>query len=73
MIPLWQVTTAHGITTLDRDGVNWHDAPLPRRWHRCRAQTIGVLDDGVRIDRCACGATGIDDGWIGRNESRRRR
>lgn len=53
-----------------RDGLPWHDAPLPRRLHRCRPQTHAVIDQhgarcnrhGLdqcalqRVDRCACGA-----------------
>lgn len=58
----------------DLDGVSWREAPIPRRWHRCWAQTRGVIG-GDFIMRCACGA--IRRGqwverplWIGRNVRR---
>lgn len=60
------------------DGVAWHDAPLPRRWHRCWAQTQGSVDGLTWIERCACGATRRSPGmlespgpWTGRNDRRR--
>ena len=41
------------------DGVWWYDAPLPRRWHRCRPWTVGLVDGGhlgpAVVQRCACG------------------
>jgi len=53
----------------DRDGVNWFDAPLPRRWHRCRAQSRGNL--GGHVYRCACGAISPDGKyWLERNSRR---
>lgn len=55
--------------TEHRDGVDWYDAPLPPRRHRCVAQTRGFMSGGF-IERCACGATGFGDGcWIERNSS----
>ena len=41
-----------------RDGVPWHDAPVPRKWHRCSAQSWGWVGSyGLRyVERCACGA-----------------
>lgn len=33
-----------------RDGIEWHQAPIPPRWHRCKAQTRGLTRgriDGV--------------------------
>jgi hypothetical protein len=36
-----------------RDGIPWYKAPVPHRWHRCSAQTVGLVD---AIERCACGA-----------------
>lgn len=54
----------------DLDGVSWHEAPLPRRWHRCRAQTRGFIFNSY-IERCACGATWLLDGrWIEKNSRR---
>lgn len=54
-------------------GVPWHEAPLPRRLHRCTPQT---RDSGLRIVRCACGAVGrmVRWGrlsWESRNSRRR--
>lgn len=57
-----------------RGGVPWFDAPLPRRLHRCDPQTRGCADDGVVVERCACGATrllGRRGPWIGKNETRK--
>jgi hypothetical protein len=48
-------------------GVAWHQAPIPRRWHRCRAQTYGQhgLD---QIERCACGGIRLNGQvWLERN------
>jgi hypothetical protein len=48
-------------------GVAWWKAPVPRRWHRCRAQTRGrrCFDE---IERCACGAIRLNGGvWLERN------
>jgi hypothetical protein len=59
---------ARGITDAEHlDGIPWYDAPIPRRWHRCKAQTRGwyKLD---YVERCACGATYIMGGWVRKNE-----
>ena len=37
------------------DGVSWREAPIPRRLHRCRAQTVG-REMFIVHERCACGA-----------------
>lgn len=37
------------------DGVAWHDAPIPRRQHRCWVQTSGWIGLS-QYCRCACGA-----------------
>lgn len=54
-----------------RNGVDWIKAPLPRRWHRCFAQSRGfVLDERhgpATIERCACGGVNLGDGWFDRN------
>lgn len=42
-------------TLMNRDGVRWDEAPLPRRWHRCRPQTTGLIGS-LWVSRCACGA-----------------
>lgn len=53
------------------NGVWWHKAPLPRRWHRCTPQTRATLN-GLRVERCACGATRLDGhAWIERNTRKR--
>jgi hypothetical protein len=51
-----------------RDGVWWHDAPIPRRWHRCTPWTRSLL-----ADRCACGAIRTPFGWTDKNSRRRKR
>jgi hypothetical protein len=60
------------------DGVWWHEAPAPRRWHRCRAQTRALMTSAVDrrplyIERCACGAIreGARGLWWERNNRRR--
>jgi hypothetical protein len=56
------------------NGVDWVDAPLPRRWHRCWAQTRGWFGLNI-VERCACGAAkpGWSNRWINKNERRRER
>lgn len=57
----------------DTNGVSWHEAPLPWRWHRCQAWTLAVVtsddDESLTfIDRCRCGAIRINNGdWFNRN------
>jgi hypothetical protein len=50
----------------------WHQAPLPRRWHRCTVWSSGPVRGRV-VQRCACG--GIrwlgESTWIERNSRRR--
>lgn len=55
-----------------KDGVPWWEAPVPRRFHRCRVQTMGKLGSEW-IYRCACGAVGGPKwpGWINRNARRK--
>jgi hypothetical protein len=54
-------------------GVPWWEAPIPRRWHRCKPQTKGW--SGRMVFRCACGASAVDDTrhWFDRNQRRRGR
>lgn len=61
-----------------KGGIPWHEAPMPRRWHRCWAQTEGSVDGAVWTARCACGATRrfpslltSSGPWIERNSRRR--
>jgi hypothetical protein len=53
------------------DGLWWHEAPIPRRWHRCRAQSA-LHVGGVLVERCACGASNRSGtGWYDRNTRKR--
>ena len=62
--PLWTLQ-GHGIHHYQ--SVPWWDAPIPRRWHRCKAQSWSLLASGF-WERCACGAARIDHRvWIDRN------
>ena len=51
-------------------GVSWSKAPLPRRWHRCRAQTRGRTNS-TPVRRCACGAIDLGLGWDRKNARRK--
>lgn len=59
-----------------KDGIPWHEAPIPRRLHRCAVQTQGWIGFTM-VQRCACGATmmrrfeGDHARWIDRNQRRR--
>ena len=61
-------------TTIEHvDGIAWWDAPLPRRFHFCKAQTIGWLGFTTKIERCACGATRRNGRvWFDKNQTRNR-
>lgn len=56
-----------------RDGTWWYDAKLPRRWHKCQPQTIGLIGGSSIVERCACGGVRYhgDTFWIERNNRRR--
>lgn len=55
------------------DGVPWHEAPKPHRFHRCHAQTKGWVNLLTLVRRCACGAIDIDGmGWTEKNSRGRR-
>jgi hypothetical protein len=58
----------------DVGGVNWYDAPVPRRWHKCKPQTKAfIAERGWYVERCACGAIRHErDGWLDRNTKRRK-
>ena len=68
------INTGHGKTLIsNRDGIAWHEAPIPSRLHRCSAQTEGWFDWFTLIQRCACGAVRYADlgrKWHGRNSRR---
>lgn len=69
----WVRTHEHGPNFIESlNGLDWYEAPLPPRWHRCKAQTRGYMTLNA-IARCACGATYIMGGWIGKNETRNMR
>jgi len=54
-----------------RDDVPWSEAPRPFVFHRCFAQTQGVID-GTMIRRCPCGGISISFGpWMERNSRRK--
>lgn len=55
------------IQLVNKDGVWWHDAPLPPEEHKCWAQTSGWTGRS-HIERCPCGAVRLDDNlWFARN------
>lgn len=64
------------MTVAHRDGVSWHLAPLPRRWHRCTPWSTATLSTGRCVQRCACGARRDPNdggGWDTKNSRRRTR
>lgn len=69
MLAYWQ--WPHGMGYLEHlGGIGWSDAPVPHRWHRCRPQTRGWMQ--CFVERCACGATRLDQShWMQRNQRRR--
>jgi len=49
------------------DGIDWHHAPAPPKWHRCWAQTRAVLHFEF-VRRCPCGGITFDGKyWLDRN------
>jgi hypothetical protein len=68
--PNW-IKDENGITE-HLDGVPWHQAKRPWRWHFCTAQTRGTTTTGhVPVDRCRCGAIRMMFGpWIDKNSRR---
>lgn len=65
-------TETDGPDVRHRGGVWWHEAPLPRRWHRCRPQTVGWVNLFTWVERCACGAIKVDNGvWHNKNQTRK--
>lgn len=71
----WQLdyrTEDGSVETEHLGGVDWMDAPLPGRWHRCRPQTRGWVNHFTRVYRCACGAISMDGRhWDERNQRRK--
>lgn len=53
------------------DGVYWHEAKMPSRWHRCYAHTSGIVSFKM-VERCACGAIRYDGSrWMEKNARRK--
>lgn len=53
-----------------KDGIPWDEAPIPRRWHRCKVQTEAWFGFRQYL-KCACGAVRIDGGsWTIKNSRR---
>lgn len=56
---------------LHKGDVDWANAPPPRRWHRCRWQSLRAAPDEPLVERCACGARRYNRGkWEDKNERR---
>jgi hypothetical protein len=71
----WIRTFENGADYIESiDGIDWHDAPLPSRWHQCREQTRGWFGLNY-VERCACGATRLrhSEPWMNKNETRQGR
>lgn len=70
----WVLThSSDGLTVHDRDGIDWYDAPKPWFLHRCVVQTRAWAE-GIRIERCACGAINFNPEKFGTHwEERNRR
>jgi hypothetical protein len=72
----WVRTYEHGPDYSESiDGIEWPDAPLPPRWHHCRAQTRGWFASYGYIERCPCGAArlSVHGPWMEKNQTRRQR
>lgn len=61
--------TWYGNTEINHvHGIPWYEAPIPRRWHKCRPQTTGWVGYFTPVLRCACGAIKYDrDKWRNKN------
>jgi hypothetical protein len=62
-----------GVLILCRRGIWWYETPLPRRIHRCEAQTKGWTSSTDYVERCACGGMKFEGRWIRKNERRKGR
>jgi hypothetical protein len=72
MTETWVRTYDNGTDYIESlNGISWGDGALPRRWHRCRAQTRGWMNLDY-VERCNCGATRLSPSgpWIHKNETR---
>ncbi len=67
---IWERTyLSDDMVVYDRHGINWFDAPTPKRWHRCKPWTV-AFDRGSYVQRCACGSINVGgdrSGWMERN------
>lgn len=53
-----------------QDGVPWHEAPIPRRLHRCKAQSDEWFGFTL-YQKCACGAVSVNGRrWLDKNSRR---
>jgi hypothetical protein len=71
-----ELAKASGLKVWHIDGIPWHDAPLPPRFHWCWAQTRCEEFVGLgTVERCPCGAIRISGTrmWDERNRTRRDR
>lgn len=57
-------------TESHKDGIPWDEAPIPRRWHRCKVQTEEWF--GLRqYPLCSCGGLKTPYGWTMKNSRRK--
>jgi hypothetical protein len=71
-VPLIITDNFDGEINQAEDGIHWFDAPLPRRWHKCKKQSV-FTGKSEYVARCACGAVYIMGGWIEKNSRRKSR
>lgn len=66
------VVTKENTSIENKDGVTWSEAPLPKRFHKCRPQSRGWIKFSF-IERCACGAHRYDGcgSWMLKNSRRK--
>jgi hypothetical protein len=70
IIPIEGGRTNDGIWVKHTFGRPWWQAPLPKKWHRCKAWSIIIMPD-ASVERCACGGIRIDHRmWVERNQRR---
>jgi hypothetical protein len=73
----WDKEISDELGFVHKNNVWWHEAPLPRRWHKCSAWSKGFIRSlgsfGFTVERCACGGTRLDghNPWTTRNSRRK--
>lgn len=70
----WRQAATGPAPIVNKDGVVWYKAPLPRRFHTCHPWTTGTDINLGRVERCACGAVrigGFGHPWMDRNSRRK--